>query len=162
MIGRGPELQRLRRLGASSRPEVAVVAGEPGIGKTRLIHELLDGLPPDTVVLRGEAQPGSMGRPYELLLDALDGQPVPAGKLAALADPGRGSGADRQRLACEIVETLAGSRPAVLVFEDLHWADAESIALFEQLADQPGRRLLIGSYRPAEVTSRAPVDALLA
>jgi DNA-binding CsgD family transcriptional regulator len=162
MIGRGPELQRLRRLGASARPEVAIVAGEPGIGKTRLIQELLDGLPEDAVILRGEAQPGSLGRAYELLLDALDGQPVPAERLRALADPGHGSAADRQRLAVEIVEGLYGSAPAVLVFEDLHWADAESIAFFEHLADRSGRRLLIGSYRPAEVTTRAPVDALLA
>jgi DNA-binding CsgD family transcriptional regulator len=161
MIGRGPELQRLRRLGASPRVEVAVVAGEAGVGKTRLISELLAGLPDTTVILRGEAQPGSLGRPYELLLDALAGQPVPADRLAGLTDPRRPS-ADRAQSAVELVESLIGAGPAVLVFEDLHWADAESTALLEQLADRSGQRLLIGTYRPAEVTRRQPVDALLA
>jgi DNA-binding CsgD family transcriptional regulator/tetratricopeptide (TPR) repeat protein len=161
LIGRGPELLRLRRLGASSHPAVAVVAGEPGVGKTRLITELLAGLPEETVVLRGEAQPGSLGRPYELLLDALDGQQIPAAELAALTDPARPA-TERQQLALGLVEELVGTAPSVLVFEDLHWADAESTALFEQLADRPGGRLLIGSYRPAEVTRRQPVDALLA
>ncbi len=161
MIGRGPELQRLRQLGATGRVEVAIVAGEPGIGKTRLIDELFGTLPADAVRLRGEAQPGSLGRPYELLIDALDGCGIPAGQLAALTDPERAP-ADRLHAALELVESVLGEGFAVLVFEDLHWADAESAALFEQLADRSGSRLLIGTYRPAEVTSRRPVDALLA
>ncbi len=161
MIGRGPELQRLRQLGASPRVSVAIVAGEPGVGKTRLITEFLAGLPEQTVVLRGEAQPGSLGRPYELLLDALGGHPTPAHRLAELTDPQR-SPADRMQSALELIESLVGDAPAVLAFEDLHWADAESTALFEHLADRSGQRLLIGTYRPAEVTRRQPVDALLA
>src|SRR5204863_276658 len=44
----------------------------------------------------------------------------------------------------------------------LHWADSESAALFERIAELPGPRLLIGTYRPEEVTSRQPVAALLA
>jgi DNA-binding CsgD family transcriptional regulator len=50
----------------------------------------------------------------------------------------------------------------VIVFEDLHWADSESAALFERIADQRGPRLLIGTYRPDEVTARRPVAGLLA
>ncbi|HWB35593.1 MAG TPA: AAA family ATPase, partial [Rugosimonospora sp.] len=161
MIGRGPELHRLRQLGASPHVEVAIVAGEPGIGKTRLIDELRDVLPAGTVVLRGEAQPGSLGRPYELLLEALGGRPAAQERLGLLTDPELGP-AERLRAAVELVEAALGPGPAVLVFEDLHWADAESTALFEQLADRPGRWLLIGTYRPAEVTSRRPVEALLA
>src|SRR5205814_2941725 len=44
----------------------------------------------------------------------------------------------------------------------LHWADSESAALFERIAELPGPRLLVGTYRPEEVTSRQPVAALLA
>src|SRR5262249_45081988 len=42
------------------------------------------------------------------------------------------------------------------------WADSESAALFERLAEQPGPRVLVGTYRPDEVASRHPVAALLA
>jgi len=60
------------------------------------------------------------------------------------------------------VADLIGDAPAVIIFEDLHWADSESAALFERLADQHGPRLLIGTYRPDEVTTRQPVAGLLA
>jgi len=63
MIGRDYELHRLMRLVSSSRPRVAIVAGEPRIGKTRVINELVAALPEQTVVIAGDAQPGSLGRP---------------------------------------------------------------------------------------------------
>jgi DNA-binding CsgD family transcriptional regulator len=163
MVGRDRELRQLTGLVTSSRPEVAVVAGEPGIGKTRLIHELLATLPPDIVVLVGQAEPGSLARPYEVLLDAIDtarADRVDEAALAALADPQR-SPVERLHTGLSILGDLVGGRPAVIVFEDLHWADSESAALFERVADLPGRRLLIGTYRPDEVTSRQPVAALL-
>jgi DNA-binding CsgD family transcriptional regulator len=162
MIGRDQELSRLARLVGTGAAEVALIAGEPGIGKTRLVHELLATLPPDATVLVGSAEPGSLARPYELLLDAIDGRAgVDEAKLTALADPAR-SPVERLHTGLAIVADLVGDAPAVLVFEDLHWADSESAALFERLADQSGPRLLIGTYRPEEVTRRQPVAALLA
>jgi DNA-binding NarL/FixJ family response regulator len=168
MIGRDHELRQLTRLVASGRPQVAIVGGEPGIGKTRLIQEFLPTLPEGTVVLVGHAEPGSLARPYELLLDAIDGAGRLGGRgmlgvdaeVAALVDPGR-SPVERLHAGLSIVARLVGEAPSVLVFEDLHWADSESAALFERLADRPGAHLLIGTYRPDEVTSRHPVSALL-
>ena len=46
MIGRESELRRLARLASAREPAVALIAGEPGIGKTRLVHELLATAPP--------------------------------------------------------------------------------------------------------------------
>ena len=161
MIGRDHELHRLMRLVSSSRPQVAIVAGEPGIGKTRLINELVAAVGEQALVIAGDAQPGSLGRPYELLLDAVANLPADASLIDEVCDTSR-SAADRQRAAITLVAGLIGNGPAVIVFEDLHWADAESTALFEHLADLDGTRLLIGTYRPAEVTRRQPVDALLA
>jgi len=163
MVGRDHELRQLSRLVASPRPEVAIIAGEPGIGKTRLIHELLATLPPETVVLIGQAEPGSLARPYEVLLDAIDANRthrVDEAALDALADPQR-SPVERLHTGLTILGDLVGAAPSVIVFEDLHWADSESAALFERAADLPGRRLLLGTYRPDEVTSRQPVAALL-
>ena len=161
MIGRSRELRQLKRLAATQRPQVAIVAGEPGIGKTRLVLELLASLPDDVVTLVGRAEPGSLARPYEILLDALEPRyDVDEAQLAALSDPAR-SAVERLHTALQIVSALVGDGPAVLVFDDLHWADSESAALFERIADQPGARLLVGTYRPDEVTSRHPVAAVL-
>ncbi|GAA3918665.1 hypothetical protein Aau02nite_58560 [Amorphoplanes auranticolor] len=162
MIGRESELRRLAQLASAHEPAVALIAGEPGIGKTRLVHELLATVPAATVVLVGQAEPGSLSRPYEVLLDAIDGHPeVDEEQLAALADPRR-SPVERLHTGLAILADLIGDSPAVVVFEDLHWADSESAALFERIADQRGPRLLIGTYRPDEVTRRRPVAGLLA
>ena len=162
MIGRESELRRLARLASAGEPAVAIIAGEPGIGKTRLVHELLATVPPETVVLVGQAEPGSLSRPYEVLLDAIDGRSaVDEEQLAALADPRR-SPVERLHTGLAILADLIGDSAAVIVFEDLHWADSESAALFERIADQRGPRLLIGTYRPDEVTRRQPVAGLLA
>jgi DNA-binding CsgD family transcriptional regulator len=161
MVGRDAELRQLTRLFTSARPQVAMVAGEPGIGKSRLISELLASLPADTPALLGQAEPGSLGRPYELLLDALDGAAnADPELLTALTDAGR-SAVERLHAGVALVARLIGERPAVVIFEDLHWADSESAALFERVADLPGRLLLVGTYRPEEVTPRLPVAGLL-
>jgi DNA-binding CsgD family transcriptional regulator len=114
------------------------------------------------VVLAGQAQPGSLARPYELLLDAFDGAPVPvdADLLDQLTDAGR-SPVERLHAGLALIAAATGEGPSVIVFEDLHWADSESAALFERIGDLPGRRLLIGTYRPDEVTRRQPVSGLL-
>ncbi|GIM90408.1 LuxR family transcriptional regulator [Paractinoplanes toevensis] len=162
MIGRESELRRLARLASAREPAVALIAGEPGIGKTRLVHELLATVPAGTVVLVGQAEPGSLSRPYEVLLDAIDGRPeVDEEQLAALADARR-SPVERLHTGLAILSDLIGDSRAVVVFEDLHWADSESAALFERIADQHGQRLLIGTYRPDEVSRRQPVAGLLA
>jgi DNA-binding CsgD family transcriptional regulator len=162
MIGRESELRRLARLASVREPAVALIAGEPGIGKTRLVHELIATLPAGTVVLVGQAEPGSLSRPYEVLLDAIDGRPeVDEEQLAALADARR-SPVERLHTGLAILSDLIGDSRAVVVFEDLHWADSESAALFERIADQHGQRLLIGTYRPDEVSRRQPVAGLLA
>jgi predicted ATPase len=162
--------------GEFAATRVALLAGEPGIGKTRLTRELIRRLPAGTTVLRGQAEPGSLGRPFELLLSALDGRDdVDPGELDALTDASRPQ-IERLRIGLRLVSRLSAaevrvasderradrhSTAAVVVFEDLHWADSESIALFERIADLDGARLLIGSYRPAEVSRRNPVAGLL-
>jgi DNA-binding CsgD family transcriptional regulator len=164
MVGRDRELRGLTSLARSGRTEVALVAGEPGIGKTRLVQELLDAAPAGTAVLVGRAEPGSLARPYELLIDALGqhaADPEGAARLRELTDPER-SPVERLHLGLDLVERHIGGGPAVIVFDDLHWADSESAALFERIADRIGPGLIVGTYRPDEVTSRHPLAALLA
>src|SRR6185503_9908084 len=159
MIGRADELQRLRGLLGAGEPQVAIVAGEPGVGKSRLIHELISLVSPNQRVLIGQADPGDLGRPFELLLDALDSVSPDAasGLQAAIADPANGP-VERLRAGLDCVRAADA---AVVIFEDLHWADSESVALFERLGDLPGPRLLVGTYRPGEVDRRNPAADLL-
>lgn len=73
IVGRSAELDRLSGLlGARAVPAVALVAGEAGIGKTRLVQELVRRAPAGTLVLAGQADPGTVGRPMGLFLDAVD------------------------------------------------------------------------------------------
>ena len=68
---------------------------------------------------------------------------------------------ERLRTGLQVLLRVTAGGPAVVIFEDLHWADSESIALFERIADLEGDRLLVGTYRPAEVMRRNPVAGLL-
>jgi hypothetical protein len=143
---------------------VALVAGEAGIGKTRLVQELVRRVPAGTLVLAGQADPGTVGRPMELFLDATapavtapagapgredgagdagrpgrgggehDGDGGPDGLLAVVRDADRPAD-ERVRAGVGLVRRLARDRTALVVFEDLHWADSESVAVFERLAE---------------------------
>ena len=150
MVGRSAALQRLRGLidsaevAALDAPEVALVSGEPGIGKTRLLRELLERLPADVTVLSTQAQPGSLGRPFDVI-----GQLVADG-----VDPATGAAA--------VIEAAVGAGRTVLVVEDLHWADADSAHLIEHLAVRPWPQLVvIGTYRPTDLSPKAPGGELV-
>src|SRR3569833_657805 len=165
MVGRDDELRRFSRLVDEPEPTVAVLAGEPGIGKSRLVQELISAQPERMPVLSGQADPGALGRPVCVLLVAVETCATAGGKVGPelfeiVGDTGR-SMVERLQAGLEIVRVLTTPGPAMVVFEDLHWADSESIALFERLADMPGHRLLVGTYRPDEITRRHPVADLL-
>jgi hypothetical protein len=176
MVGRAVELARLRELAARvGDPAVVLVTGEAGIGKTRLVSELVATLDPSTPVLAGQGSQGAPGRPFQLLLEAVEplveawdaaperlaareealrlllGSVAP--KLAAHAEREYGQ-EELLRTAVALVRELAGSEGsseprrgvpvarAVLVFEDLHWADAESIGWRSPLRSL----LLVGTF----------------
>jgi hypothetical protein len=133
--------------------------------------------------LVGRAGQGAPGRPFSLLLDAFE--PVVAGwtsippALSRRADsielllkpvaPALGPCDDRQygpeellRGAVDLIQFLV-PEPAVLVFEDLHGADAESISLFGRLATVPELdALLVGTYRPEDLGCRHALALLVA
>ncbi len=83
MIGRAAALDHLTVLVIGSGgdrdddiPAVALVAGEAGVGKTRLIQELISSVPTDTKVLVAQADPGSLGRPLALVRSLLGDSPI--------------------------------------------------------------------------------------
>jgi DNA-binding CsgD family transcriptional regulator len=133
------------------QPAVALVSGEAGIGKTRLVGELLATLPETTTTLVATAQPGSLGRPG----DAVSGLAgFAGGNGAATGDPG----AD----AFDVVAEALALGPAVLVVEDLHWIDAASANAVDRIAQQRWPRLVvIGTYRPGELSRGQPGGELV-
>ena len=168
MVGRAPELRHLSSLATDPQAHVALLAGEAGIGKTRLLSELVQTLPGTTVLLAGQAEPGSFGRPLELLLNALTAQrpsrdPDPADRAAlSIVEDASRSQVERLHAGLDLVQRRIADRSAVIVFDDLHYADPESVALFERIADLPdSERLLIGTYRPDEVSSRSALGGVI-
>ncbi|MEJ7584361.1 MAG: AAA family ATPase [Acidimicrobiales bacterium] len=168
MVGRDRPLSRLMSGLDDLAPSVALVGGEAGVGKSRLVREFLDELSDDVLVLAGQADPGALGRPFELLLDAVS-EHVPGDddRLAVVRRRGDQAGeqspvAERLQAALDLVIEIVDRHRAVVVFEDLHWADSESVALFGQLArPEVGPALLVGTYRPSEISRRHPLaDAI--
>lgn len=78
-------------------------------------------------------------------------------------DPQQRRGA-LQDAVCHLVHSLAARRPLLLLMEDLHWADAESLRLLDLAATGPHRTLLLGTYRTdfdPDWTRLAPVRLVL-
>ena len=71
----------------------------------------------------------------------------------------RGAGAGRRSTSSR---SLSEGGPGLIVFEDLHWADAESLSTFELLGEPDrGPLVLVGTYRPDGLSRRHPAADLL-
>ena len=191
-IGRGAELGRLEAaLGraAAGEPAVVVVAGEAGVGKSRLVAELLAArVPPDARVLTGECSgfaPGSL--PYEpivRLLRALVRAGSGAADLPRVAQPALrlllpelGSAGEVSAGGWDLPEQAqvfsqleavfdgaAAAAPLVLVIEDLHWADRSSLEFLAYLCHglHHQRMAIVCTYRDDEVPAAPVLGAWLA
>ena len=179
LVGRGPELAELgTALGLDDgRPREAVLlGGDAGIGKTRLLSEVVDrarsagfGVLVGHCIDLGDSAPSF--QPFveaftalpEAERTALD-ESVPA--LAALLDSGLAA-VDRAEVLTSVaraLEILAEHRPVLLVVEDAHWADASTRQLLQVLlARSFGRPVaLLVSYRSDDLHRRHPLRAALA
>jgi DNA-binding CsgD family transcriptional regulator/tetratricopeptide (TPR) repeat protein len=187
LIGREAELRALEEavLERAERP-VALVGGEAGVGKTRLVRELrarqlADGA---TVAVGSCVELGadllpyapfveSIGRLVEDLGDRADEllgaeRTDLATLLPGLAQPTdepAGAGGSRGRM-YEAVRALLDRHPGLLVvvLEDIHWADRSTLELLDYLARRlrHGRTLLLATYRTDELHRRHPLPPLLA
>lgn len=188
-VGRSPELHRLERAwqaAATGRPQLVLVAGEAGIGKSRLARELaarvraggggvllgecLDlregGLPygPVRQALRDLRASGDDLAPAGIRSDAAD---VLAALLPAL-DHGAADGAALARVRLfesllALFQRLAEHRPLLLIIDDVHWADHATLDLLtflaRNLSTAPVMELL--TFRDDEVRPDAPLLGFL-
>ena len=168
LVGRGQELGFLLEA-AANPPGLAIVEGEAGIGKTRLVEELLGSRPlQGRRVLVGHSQ--RMRQPFPLgpvieALGGIGGEPLAtrlspvvgalAGMLPELSQhlppepkPLGDPRTEQHRTFRAILELLEALGPAVLVLEDLHWADPATVDLLGFLVRRPPATLsVVLTYR---------------
>ena len=173
-IGRADEVRRLREV-AARPPALVLVEGEAGVGKSRLIRDWL-AVPElsDTVQLIGRTtrlrEPLPFGPVIDALADAADRLPgaeamspvtgtlralLPelAGKLPPSPEPVHSRRQERHRIFRGVCDLLACLGPAVLVLEDVHWADHDTHELLRFLIGRmPDRLTLALTYRREELT----------
>jgi len=191
LIGRERELGRLVALldqAAAGEPIVALVSGDAGIGKTRLIAELAaQAAGRDFTVLSGRCAELGDSVPYlpladalraattgpsaaPLLLDALAARPV-LGRLL----PDRGSaeqlGADLPGMAQQqlfgavlgMLAEIAADKPVLLILEDLHWADRSTrdLVTFLSRVLHRERVAVIATYRTDDLHRSHPLRGVV-
>ncbi|MHB8573334.1 MAG: ATP-binding protein [Candidatus Dormibacteria bacterium] len=157
----GQLLALARRLGRESRPGAATVLGQPGVGKSRLCHEVAGTLEAEGwEVLTGRCLPygdgitywpvgemlrGALAMPndiapdeaYEALVRSCPEPEVAArlgfaiGLLPQSPMPSDGVGREIGWALRRWVEWRARARPLALLVEDLHWAEPTLLALLE-------------------------------
>ncbi|MGZ3457951.1 MAG: serine/threonine-protein kinase, partial [Archangium sp.] len=176
-VGRERELallgQALTRAEQEGKGSAWLVAGESGVGKSRLLRELyITALVRGAVVLRGQAieAGGSPYRAWQEVLRALalvtELEDREASVLKPLV-PDLGSLLERdipdpepieaQAAHLRLLATVEGifgrlTRPTVVLLEDLHWAGSATLSLLARLTRlaPAARLLLLGSYRDDE------------
>lgn len=192
-VGRSEELDALevaRDRSIDGDVVIVAVIGEPGIGKSSLTFEAIQGALDDgSVVLAGRCSSASavpfepfveaLGRVVDVLSDeglvALGEHaarlarllPAHAARLGGRADnSGDGGDVDRYLLFESVIDLLlvhADRSPVVVVIDDLQWADESTLRLLDHLvrSDRLDRTLVVTTIRAADLGERASLHDLL-
>jgi DNA-binding CsgD family transcriptional regulator len=188
MVARATELERvlsaLDDTVAMRRLQMVLLAGEPGVGKTRLARESLARAGArGALVFAGRCFEQHTAIPFfpftepfaaalaeapaELQAELRDGWPELAYIVPELGSTPTTEGQETQpqvfRAAAAFLHALAGVKPLVLMLDDLHWADSTSLALLLYLGRHlhDTRMLIVGTYRDMEVGRQHPLEPIL-
>jgi class 3 adenylate cyclase/tetratricopeptide (TPR) repeat protein len=194
-VGRGSEMEKLRLCwgrGRAGQRQLVLLAGQPGIGKTRLAAEF-------ALAAHAEGATVLFGRSYEealiayepfvqalrplLVRSPLDELPSSLGAgLEAVAklvpelaqqlprspEPALAERDDERYRLFEAVSSLltraSRTSPVVLVLDDLHWADKATLLLLKYILRSPeqSRLLVLGLYRDTQLSRKHPLAETLA
>jgi predicted ATPase len=178
LVGRREELDQLVDSYDSLQTRgghAMLVAGESGVGKSTLLDQFLSALggrEDEPIVAVGECDRNTT-QAYSVFRRAFDDLPIASALHSLLpeaSNPDEDPELAQQRrqaffadVSAEIRE-LAGQRPVVFVFEDLHWAEGPTIDLLVHLIDALGQWvypvLFVGTYRAQAVDESHPVSDL--
>lgn len=194
LVGREDELALLHRFltGEGERTDttrVLFLAGEPGIGKTRLLQATAqEAVARGWCVLFGGCQRRGGEDPYAPLPEALAHHidlcpPASLGatlagcawlvrlapELAAVLEPLPAAAVapeQERRLihaaVARFLANVAGTTGTVLILDDLQWAGPDALDIIVTLARIPGTTRIVGAYRDTEVGPADPLGLLLA
>jgi len=192
----GPLVGRDRELGlllegfsdalATGRCRLATVFGSPGMGKSRLVEELVVQVGRASQVVRGRCLSHGRGITFWPIIEIvrkaagiLDEDPpgVARSKITELAP----DDAVASRLASavglsseefpveetfwgvrKLFEAMASVRPLVVVFEDIHWAESTMLDLIEHVLGSAERPILLVSLARPELLDIRPTWEQLA
>ena len=141
LVGREREQRLLGDAWDRCRSENAcvqfTVLGSAGVGKSRLAAEFLSGV--DARVISGRCLSYGEGITYWPVVEAvkqlLGDEPPPNAAIASLLGEGDAAAEDIAFAVRRLLETSARSRPLVVVFDDLQWAEPTFLDLIEHLTD---------------------------
>jgi DNA-binding CsgD family transcriptional regulator len=171
LVGRQAELDMLVGLHDARHGGAAFVLGEAGIGKSRLVSELADrARARGVLVLAGRAVEARQPMPYRPLAEAMAvacrriglpnaaelipyrpalGRLIPEWRRPGLANSAEsavvlGEGVLR------MLRVLGGDTGVLMIVEDAHWADVETVEVLEYLIDHAAEERLtcIATCRP--------------
>lgn len=192
-VGRGGELERLLsawQIALGGGVRTVLIAGEPGVGKTRLAGEWSQrAYEQGAVVLYGRCDE-DLGAPYQPFAEALRSLvpcmgaerlrglrgveallPLAPGLTDVLPDlaPAAHADPDTERYALfdavvALLEIASASVPVLLVLDDLHWAAKPTLLLLRHLLrfGDHARAQIVGTYRSTDLDRSHPLAAMLA
>jgi DNA-binding CsgD family transcriptional regulator/tetratricopeptide (TPR) repeat protein len=182
-VGRAAELEKLRTLMPRAEGEwrrIALLAGEPGAGKSRLAREFARHAATEGVLVLYGACDAVVRTPYGPFVEALEHlvRVIEVAELRAALGAGGGEltrllpdlltrvgelpepveadpDTERHRLHTAIADLLANvsrARPILLLLEDGHWADGATLHLLRHLARSAwsARLLILATFRDSE------------
>jgi DNA-binding CsgD family transcriptional regulator/tetratricopeptide (TPR) repeat protein len=160
LLERGEALETLLALvetSTSRRGQLAVVAGEAGVGKSTLVAALAEALDEQRVVAWGHCDdlftPRELGPFHDM-----------AGQLGPTVSDALASGCAPAALFPKVLSALDDlPNGSLLIFEDVHWADTASLDLLKFIARRlvPLRVMLVLTYRPDDTSRSDPLATLL-
>ncbi|MEU4445305.1 BTAD domain-containing putative transcriptional regulator [Actinosynnema sp. NPDC050801] len=159
-VGRTDELAELARAAATvaaGRPGLALVSGVAGAGKTALAAALTERLAAAGWTTAWGTCPELRGAPaawpWTQVRDALAADHEPPPIPDTTPDDPVAARFHRHRAIGSYLAAVAAHRPVLLVFDDVHWADEETLALLTSLATDhdTGPVLIVATYRSTEI-----------
>jgi class 3 adenylate cyclase len=176
LVGRSQELTMLRdrvQLARGGEPQLVTVVGEPGIGKSRLIREVIahetggasplvgrclaygDGItywPLAEMLRQLERRPGGLDA---ILAGDAEAELIASRLAAARGEAVAASPGEVAWSARRLIERLAGSDLVFVIVDDIHWAEPAMLDLIEYVsATARGRVVVLCAARPELLDAR--------
>lgn len=169
---------------------VVLVSGEPGIGKTTLSARVAGAVRAEGALVVYGRSDEDLGVSYQPWIEALGQLASYADPLIVaehlsergphlarlvpelaghVAPPASSTEDDVDRFVlfgcvADLLERVTADRPVLMVLDDMHWADRQSVQLLRHVVTcgQPMRLVVLGTFRDSDVGTHDPVAELLA